>query len=115
MYTKTTMNTMFFGSYIQFYKDGNPIAVKDYKGMRFIPQPKKSPIIVTRAQAFRYCKKHFGGYAFNMPELLQELVYTVDERAYGYIEKRFPNMANSEEFIVIRDRDFFEFCGYQKP
>ena len=110
MYTKKVINYNIFGERTEFYKDNKLVAVKDCRGIRMIPHISKSSVIVTRKQAFRYCEKYFGGYAFGMPELLRQLTATVDDRAYGYIVKRY-----DEEFIELFDREYFENCGYHKP
>jgi len=73
-YTKSTTECLFGGTYTRFFKNGELIATRDGGKIELIPKY-AHPIELTRAQGFRYWKRHFPErVCYALPALLEEAV-----------------------------------------
>lgn len=81
-YTKRTTECLFGGTYTQFFKNAELIATRDGGKIELIPKY-AHPIELTRAQGFRYWKRHFPERAcYSLPALLEEAT-NAEPRSFG--------------------------------
>ena len=81
-YTKRTTRSLFGDDYVEFFKDGKLAAIRLNGQLAIVPKY-TAPIELTRAQGFRYWRRHFPQrVCWDLPTALVVAVET-EPRSFG--------------------------------
>lgn len=81
-YTKRTTRSLFGDDYVEFFKNGKLAAIRLNGQLAIVPKY-TAPIELTRAQGFRYWKRHFPERTcYDLPALLEEAT-NAEPRSFG--------------------------------